>query len=493
MIDTKTYGRVYTPKYLVNLILDQISYTSYENIIGKHIIDNSCGDGAFLCEIVVRYCKLFNGTIKELTNHLQTYIHGIEINSIERDKCISNLDKIAASYGVVNIKWDIICADTLFVYTYNLKMDYVVGNPPYVRVHNLESSYDNVKSYKFANGGMTDLYLVFFEIGFNMLKPDGQLCYITPSSWLNSLAADNLRKYILKSHNLTTLIDLEHFQAFDKITTYTLISHFKKSHNNNTFNYYTYNSKNNHCDFIECLDLQDIYIDSCFYLGCKKDLATLRKIKTTKYPKYVSVKNGFATLADAVFIGDDIPESPITIRVIKGSTGKWYNCLFPYNENGKPLSEDKIFENKAIRHHLLAHKENLLKGRENYAGWYLYGRTQALADVYRQKLSINSLVRTKKDLKIVELMSGEGIYSGLYIITNIDTSWKNIKNIIVSDEFINYVKMLKKYKNGGYYTYNSKDVEQFINYHLAYNEKAHNYVFKQTISRQNPDLFQGIY
>ena len=90
-------------------------------------------------------------------------------------------------------------------------------------------------------------------------------------------------------------------------------------------------------------------------------------------------------------------------------------------------------------------------------------------------------------------MSGEGIYSGLYIITNIDTSWKNIKNIIASDEFINYVKMLKKYKNGGYYTYNSKDVEQFINYHLTYNEKAHNYVFKQTISRQNPDLFQGIY
>lgn len=493
MTESKTYGRVYTPKFLVDIILDHTGYISYDNIVNKHIIDNSCGDGAFLTEIVSRYCKVFKGKIEELAEHLQTYIHGIEIDKDERDKCITNLNKIVSGYGITSVNWDILCADALSVSTYNAMMDYVVGNPPYVRVHNLESSYDNVKTYKFANGGMTDMYLVFFEIGFNMLNPDGQLCYITPSSWLSSVAADNLRRYILNHQNLTSLIDLEHFQAFDKITTYTLISHFKKSHHRSTFNYYTYNSKANCCDLVECLDLQDVYIDSYFYLGHKGDLAMLRNIKTTKCPKYVSVKNGFATLADAVFIGENIPDSTITIRAIKGSTGKWYKCLFPYDENGKPLTEDKIFENKEIKQHLFAHKADLLKGRKEYAGWYLYGRTQALADVYRPKLSINSLVRTKDDLKLVELMSGEGIYSGLYVITNIYISWQDIKNTIASEAFTKYVKLLKKYKSGGYYTYNSKDVEQFINYHLAYNEKTKQHVIKRAISRQGPDLFQGIY
>ncbi len=493
MTDAKTYGRVYTPKFLVDIILDHTGYTSYENIVGKHIIDNSCGDGAFLTEVVNRYCKVFNGKIEDLAYHLQTYIHGIELNQIEQQRCVANLNKVVSLYGIANVNWDILCADTLTVSTYNSKMDYVVGNPPYVRVHNLESSYDNVKTYKFANGGMTDLYLVFFEIGFNMLKPDGQLCYITPSSWLSSVAADNMRRYILNHQNLTSLIDLEHFQAFDKITTYTLIAHFKKSHNKSSFDYYTYNSKNCRCDFIDHLSLQDAYIDSCLYLGRKKDLANLRSIKTTKCPKYVSVKNGFATLADAVFIGEDIPESPITIRAIKGSTGKWHKCLFPYDMHGKPLSEDKIFNNEDIKKHLLAHKAVLLKGRKEYAGWYLYGRSQALADVYRPKLSINSLVRTKGDLKLVELMSGEGIYSGLYAIANISIPWQDIKNIIASDDFIKYVQLLKKYKSGGYYTYNSKDVEQFINYYLAYNEKAKKYVIKPRISRQSPDLFQGVY
>ena len=201
------------------------------------------------------------------------------------------------------------------------------------------------------------------------------------------------------------------------------------------------------------------------YLGRKRDLAMLHKIKIAKCPKYVSVKNGFATLADAVFIGENIPDSPITIKAIKGSTGKWYKCLFPYDEYGKPLPEDKIFENKEIKEHLIAHKADLLKGRKEFTGWYLYGRTQALADVYRPKLSINSLLRTKENLKLVELTSGEGVYSGLYAIANVFVSWQKIKDILNSDEFIEYVKLLKKYKSGGYYTYNSKDVEQFINYY----------------------------
>lgn len=493
MTEAKTYGRVYTPTYLVQLILDHTGYTSYECIIAKHIIDNSCGDGAFLTEIVNRYCKMFDGNVEELKQHLQTYIHGIEIDATEHTKCVNNLNKVAYQYGIVDIKWDVICADALSVSAYNSKMDYVVGNPPYVRVHNLESSYDLVKSYRFANGGMTDLYLVFFEIGFNMLKPNGQLCYITPSSWLSSVAADNMRKYILSTNSLTSLIDLEHFQAFEKITTYTLISHFQNNHNSSSFDYYAYDGKYNKYNFVDRLDLCDIHIDSCFYIGHSKELEILRKIKTTKCPKYVSVKNGFATLADAVFIGDNIPESPITIRAIKSSTGKWYKCLFPYNEYGKPLAEDIIFGNNEVKSHLLTHKATLLKGRAETEGWYLYGRTQALADVYREKLSVNSLVRTKKDLKLVELSSGEGIYSGLYVTTNVSIQWSDIKNILCSDRFIDYVKLLKKYKSGGYYTYNSKDVEQFINYILSQTKKNYTYVIQSSISGQNSDLFQGIY
>ena len=55
----KHSGQVFTPDYLVADILDFCGYVESPRILGKHIIDNSCGEGAFLCEIVGRYCRAF--------------------------------------------------------------------------------------------------------------------------------------------------------------------------------------------------------------------------------------------------------------------------------------------------------------------------------------------------------------------------------------------------------------------------------------------------
>ena len=52
----KRLGQIFTPQYLVEDILDFAGYSNSDNILGKHVIDNSCGDGAFLSEIVHRYC-----------------------------------------------------------------------------------------------------------------------------------------------------------------------------------------------------------------------------------------------------------------------------------------------------------------------------------------------------------------------------------------------------------------------------------------------------
>ena len=63
----KHSGQVFTPDFLVFSILDYAGYTKGK-ILQKHVIDNSCGDGAFLCEITNRYCEDYltaNGSIKD--------------------------------------------------------------------------------------------------------------------------------------------------------------------------------------------------------------------------------------------------------------------------------------------------------------------------------------------------------------------------------------------------------------------------------------------
>ncbi len=487
---TKKTGQVFTPQYIVDEILDYAGYYG-NNIIGKHIIDNSCGDGAFLKEIVNRFCEVSikNGRDADtIKRDLEELIHGIDTDEVAFKQCIDNLNKVALQFNISDVKWDLYNKSSLSIKQFNGKMDFVVGNPPYVRVHNLDTTYDEVKKFKFANGGMTDLYLAFFELGFNMLNETGKLCYITPSSWLNSVAAENMRRYILKEKNLVSLTDLGHFQAFENATTYTLISLFAKNKKDNNFDYYKFNGETRHREFVDNISLKECHIDSYFYLSDKKNLAQLMKIKTCEAKKYVFVKNGFATLADAVFIGDNIPESSITIKTIKASTGKWYNCLFPYDRKGKLISRETIFAEPVLAEYFESNKEKLLKGKPEYPSFYEYGRTQALLDVWKDKIAINTLLRTERDLKLAKVKAGQGIYSGLYIVSDFNIPFEDIKEILVTKEFAGYVSLLKKYKSGGYYTFNSKDVQQYINFYLTYKSKK-NYADESRISRENPRLF----
>ena len=261
----KHSGQVFTPNYLVNLILDEAHYCGPE-ILQRHCMENSCGDGAFLVEIVRRYVHEYrqaHGSDEGLPEDLSRYIHGIELDREAYECCIANLNDLSAELGIGEISWDILNANALTTTLFDNSMDYVIGNPPYVRVHNLDNSYSEVKKYSFASGGMTDLFLVFFELGFKMLKTGGRLCYITPSSWLNSVAGSKLRDYIRHNRCWRSAIDLGHFQPF-KATTYTLISLFEKSVRNDHVKYHSFSPSMLCKQFVAALPLADIDTSGCF-------------------------------------------------------------------------------------------------------------------------------------------------------------------------------------------------------------------------------------
>ena len=101
----KLNGIVYTPQWIVGLILDNLDYKS--DIHNKRIIDPACGDGAFLTEIVVRFIedarksKIEDEAIK---TKIENNIFGFDIDKEAVKKCISILDDVANKYGLKNIK-----------------------------------------------------------------------------------------------------------------------------------------------------------------------------------------------------------------------------------------------------------------------------------------------------------------------------------------------------------------------------------------------------
>lgn len=462
----KLNGRFYTPDFIVNNVLDLSGYHG-QTILKKHVIDNSCGDGAFLVAIVDRYCTEYlkiSKDLQTLSEELSTYIHGIEIDSKESNKCIQNLNNTVKHYGLSYIDWDINCADTLYVDTYNGKMDFVLGNPPYVRVHNLGNSFDNIKKFSFAQSGMTDLYIVFYEIGIKMLNHNGVLGYITPSSFFNSLAGKNLRLHLVNNNLIDKIVDLKHFQAFTA-TTYTTITILKNNRDQSTTDYYQFEDRNNFPYYVDTLDVDDYYICDNFYFSSKKKLSELKRILTFHITKeYFAVKNGFATLADSFFIGNfDFDE--FTIPVIKASTGKQYKCVFPYSK-GKLVPYQDLTANSSIKSYFETHKELLSKrSLDRNSAWYGFGRTQGIIDVYRCKYAINALIRNPFDLKLIKCDRGVGVFSGLYILTEVPES--ELREILYNEDFISYISLLGKYKSGGYYTFSSKDLKNYLEYKYA--------------------------
>ena len=480
----KNNGRIYTPDFIVNNILDLSGYYG-DFLLEKSVIDNSCGDGAFLVEIVKRYCTSFiikNGNLKnkELKSDLEKYIHGIEIDIEETKKCVSRLSKEAKKFGLDEINWDIICGDTLTIDRFNGKMDFVVGNPPYVRVHNLAESYNEVKKFSFCENGMTDLYIVFFEIGFKMLNKEGKMCLITPSSCLKSKAGKIFREYILNKNNLSAIVDLEHFQPFDA-TTYTMITLLENNKINKTIEYYKYDTENKKPKKEEILNYDDLFIDGKIFLSKKEDLLLLQDIENynRKVLNKVPVKNGFATLADSIFIGGLSFEN-FTINIIKASTGKWLKCFFPYNNFGRPINLDEIKKYTDIYEYLLENKSNLEdRSIEDKSQWHLFGRTQAINDVFKNKIAINTIIKDLNSIRIEFVPSGSGVYSGLYILS--DYSVEEIKKIILNENFIKYIRLLKNYKSGGYYTFSSSDLQKFLTYKLRQKNHEQSTIFAGNI------------
>ena len=477
-IEIKSKGRVYTPDYIVNNILDMAHYVG-DDIIERHVIDNSCGDGAFLCSIISRYCEtaLENGiSTKTLKKHLEKYIHGIEIEPIEYRKCLENVNSIIRRYGITtDIEWDILCDDTLKVDKYNGKMDYVLGNPPYVRVHNLDDSLDTTKRFSFAQGGMTDLYIVFYEIGLKMLNKNGILGYITPSSFFNSLAGNYMRKFFVQGKLIEKIVDLKHFQAFNA-TTYTTIVILNKQHNSKELDYYQFDKKNLIPYYIETLIPEDYYISKNFYFSNKQNLALLKKIFFNIGHCDIEVKNGYATLCDDVYIGSFDFKTKYIIPVIKASRGERKQIIYPYDRNGKLITEEELRKEEKLYKYLLKNKSKLVNRsseKKDDSCWFAFGRSQAINDTYKNKISINALLRTPSDLKIVSAPAGTGVYSGLYLIGN-EQSLSKISEILLNEEFSIYISLLGKYKSGGYYTFSSKDVKAYLDYKLAYNGGFYN-------------------
>lgn len=391
----KRFGVVYTPRAIVDLMLD-IIFETFED--GDSLCDPSCGDGEFLVPFAERLAAMgFRKSLKQL--------HGFDIDARALSVCRKRLEEIRKQNGIRKIDWKlrkIDAIDTSAWKRHSGQFDFVIGNPPYVRIQHLEEH----RREKIRRGnwnfmsGCTDLFILFFDVGLQLIKDSGRLAYITPSSWMKSAAGESFRDYLKNNHELVSVHNFGDYQVFPNVTTYTSISVIDKSGKTgskvpakrlggtgprgpifkNGVHVYTDNDRWTIQSPKERIRFQKLAKES-------KNLSDVADIHV-----------GIQTLADSVFIlpeGEVDLEEEVVRRIFKASVMKDGAdpvdrvIIYPY-ENGSLMPVKRLRGEfpKAYRW-LRRHKELLLardKGKMDPEKWHGYGRAVSILSGFGKKI-----------------------------------------------------------------------------------------------------------
>ncbi|RKW54239.1 MAG: class I SAM-dependent DNA methyltransferase, partial [Prevotella sp.] len=99
-----------------------------------------------------------------------------------------------------------------------LGFDCIIGNPPYIQLQSMGKSADILERMGYVTYSRTgDIYCLFYELGVNLLVPNGYICYITSNKWMRAGYGKYLRNYFTSQTNPIMLVDFAGIKIFDAI------------------------------------------------------------------------------------------------------------------------------------------------------------------------------------------------------------------------------------------------------------------------------------
>jgi len=481
----KYLGKVYTPKWIVDHMLRPLFSGSLECV---KVCDPACGEGDFLAPIVEEICKRMAGaTALERAGLRATLEHitGYDVDGAAVRNCRQKLTKIVKQ--ILGWSWDdslwcIHHADALDVWGGDQgKFDWVVGNPPYVRIQHLQvDRRKKIRSggWKYFRGAC-DMYIIFFELGLHLLKDQGKLIFISPSGWLRNDAGKVLRKSLELNHGIRALYDFGNHQVFPGVSTYTCISHICKGNPDEKTAVYRYTGNRFNGSYrIVQSDSGWGVIDPASVKPKPAGAAKLRDI--------ADIHVGIQTLADRVFILEvlGLNEEFVTVqadgrrfpvekkavrRILKASVMKQGRdkieriVIYPYDCKGKLLSEEAFKEDFPLAYAwLLANKARLLardKGTFNSKKWFGFGREVGIRSAQGEKI-ITSGMNPSPNFQICE-DPDTLFYSGYCIKPRLNIDLGALLRELNSPAMAAHVQTFAQPFRGGWYSYAKRYIQDF--------------------------------
>lgn len=486
--DQKYNGKVYTPVNIVELMLSGIFA---KTLCNRNICDPACGTGDFLSPVVQKVClRIRRGRDKQA--HLNTLknLTGYDIDSYAVKECRARLTRLANEligdqFTFTDDYWRILNVNALEVKEDFGFFDYVIGNPPYVRIQNLEKPRRN----QIRNGnwryftGASDLYIIFFELALQLLKTRGELIFIAPSGWLRNEAGRAMRADIEKHYFIKRLYDFGDYQVFPGVTTYTAIVNIGKKASHRKTKAYKLNREGEFCD------KHSLYKNNARWSVVSNQYKQNFEAKRGSHVLLREIANihvGIQTLADRIFIlevekyeadrveckanGTNIlVETKAVRRVYKASVLKNGQdkvnrvAIYPYRKDGSLIGEEHFADMYPLAYQWLLQNKKRLLSRDKHTfdrnKWHGYGRAVSILSGFGEKI-LTSGMNPKPNFQYC----GDKktlFYSGYCVKPKNGVDIQLLISELNSKQMDQYIREVSQPFRGGWYSYAKRYIQDF--------------------------------
>jgi hypothetical protein len=226
---------VYTRPWTVELILDLAGYKADTDLVDKIAVEPAAGDGAFLVPMVERLvasCLRQKRSIMDCASSLIAYELDADSAHIAQRAVVTTLLELEVSDPVAHrLAWGWIKqGDYLLergrqekIGLFNLEerpnnseVDFVIGNPPYIRLEDIpaDKNREYRKIYQTMQG-RADIYVAFFEAALRQLKLGGVCAFISADRWMLNQYGGKLRKLITSHYSVEAVIEVHKVAVFE--------------------------------------------------------------------------------------------------------------------------------------------------------------------------------------------------------------------------------------------------------------------------------------
>ncbi|MER6310781.1 N-6 DNA methylase [Streptomyces sp. NPDC001657] len=211
-------GEVYTRRWVVDMILDLVGYTSDLDLAEKTIIDPACGTGAFLLGVAERLSTVCR---KQGRNLPERGIRAFDLLSRNVQSSRNAVTDLLTAEGWGKGEVENLVTQWIRQGDYLLepdhRADYVVGNPPYIRLEDVPDQ--RMKMYRRNHEtmvGRADIYIGFYERALSTLSPGGVLGFICADRWMRNQYGRELRRLVANNYSMEVVAIMHDVDAFEE-------------------------------------------------------------------------------------------------------------------------------------------------------------------------------------------------------------------------------------------------------------------------------------